>query len=93
MEYLAIIHPSGRCGGREETSEEVQKGEESQRPFGTQEATHCVSSVLPLHESRGEVFYHSCVRFNLKHLGDGQQARDDLQGGDDGNGEGVEPGT
>ena len=46
-------------------SQEDQKGEESQRSFGTQEASLRVSSVLPLYEGRGELFHHSCVRFNI----------------------------
>ena len=47
------------------SQEEDQKGEESQRSFGTQEASLCVSSVLPLYEGRGELFHNSCVGFNL----------------------------
>ena len=47
------------------SQEEDQKGEESQRSFGTQEASLRVSSVLPLHEGRGELFHNSCVGFNL----------------------------
>ena len=47
------------------SQEEDQKGEESQRSLGTQEASLRVSSVLPLHEGRGELFHNSCVGFNL----------------------------